>query len=130
MRASRRWYVPWRSLVGLVALAVLAGGAWTGRLPVVLALTYGAASALAFAMYGIDKWAARTDRWRTAEQTLHLVGLLGGWPGALLAQDVFRHKSRKAEFQVVFWVFVVVNLVIVAWAVATGHLPAIGHLRR
>lgn len=128
--SSRPSYLPWRSLVGLVALAVVAGGAWTGRLPAVLAVAYGAASALAFVMYGIDKWAARTDRWRTAEQTLHLVGLLGGWPGALLAQDVFRHKSRKAEFQVVFWILVVVNLVLAAWAVATGHLSAIGRLRR
>ncbi|KPZ15695.1 putative family protein [Pseudomonas syringae pv. viburni] len=46
---------------------------------------------------------------RTPENVLHTVELLGGWPGALLAQQVFRHKTRKVSFQVVFWLIVLVH---------------------
>jgi uncharacterized membrane protein YsdA (DUF1294 family) len=55
--------------------------------------------------------AADKDHWRTKESTLHRFGLIGGWPGALLAQRVFRHKSRKREFQIVFWATIVLNCV-------------------
>jgi uncharacterized membrane protein YsdA (DUF1294 family) len=51
---------------------------------------------------------------------LHFVGLIGGWPGALLAQGMFRHKSKKMEFQSVFWVTVVFNCAGLAWLLATG----------
>jgi uncharacterized membrane protein YsdA (DUF1294 family) len=80
----------------------------------VLALYLGA-SAVAFGAYALDKAAARDGRWRTAEGTLHLFGIVGGWPGALFAQRVFRHKSRKASFQQVFWVTVVVNCLGLGW---------------
>ncbi|TLM94745.1 MAG: DUF1294 domain-containing protein [Actinobacteria bacterium] len=66
-------------------------------------------SAVAFVAYGRDKAAARRGMRRTPESTLHLIALLGGWPGALVAQRAFRHKTRKTSFQVVFWVTVVVN---------------------
>lgn len=66
-------------------------------------------SAMAFVMYGLDKWAAKRNARRTPENTLQLCALLGGWPGALLAQQVFRHKSSKRSFQVVFWFMVVIN---------------------
>jgi uncharacterized membrane protein YsdA (DUF1294 family)/cold shock CspA family protein len=115
----------WRSIVGTVSLLLLVAGAVAGRLPASIAAVYVVASALAFAMYGIDKSAARNDRSRTPENTLHLVGLLGGWPGALLAQDVFRHKSRKLEFQIAFWISVVANLTVVGWLLKSGHMPAL-----
>jgi uncharacterized membrane protein YsdA (DUF1294 family) len=65
------------------------------------------------------------NRWRIQESTLQFVGLVGGWPGALFAQDVFRHKSKKAEFQVTFWVTVVFNCAGLAWLLATGKADAI-----
>ncbi|WP_153605141.1 DUF1294 domain-containing protein, partial [Pseudomonas aeruginosa] len=40
---------------------------------------------------------------------LHLFELLGGWPGALVAQQVFRHKTRKLSFQLVFWGIVLLH---------------------
>ena len=65
--------------------------------------------------------AAEKDQWRTPEGTLHLLGLIGGWPGAWLAQKAFRHKSRKREFQSVFWVTVVLNCVALAlYSTPTG----------
>jgi uncharacterized membrane protein YsdA (DUF1294 family) len=41
--------------------------------------------------------------------------LLGGWPGALLAQDLFRHKTSKTVFQAMFWCTVLLNCGGLAW---------------
>lgn len=84
-----------------------------GRL--ILLGVYGVLSLALFFMYGLDKAAARRGRRRTPEVTLHLVSLAGGWPGALIAQRVFHHKTRKAQFQVVFWGTVVANSLALAW---------------
>ncbi|MFW9269288.1 DUF1294 domain-containing protein [Pseudomonas sp. NR3] len=70
---------------------------------------YGVVSAVAFLLYWSDKRKARSDAWRTPENVLHAVELAGGWPGALLAQQVFRHKTRKVSFQVVFWFVVLLH---------------------
>jgi uncharacterized membrane protein YsdA (DUF1294 family)/cold shock CspA family protein len=96
-------------------LAAVAGAAFAGRLPVEVSGFYLAASAVAFLAYAFDKSAARNGRWRTQESTLHLIGLAGGWPGALAAQRLLRHKSRKQSFQVVFWATVVLNCCALAW---------------
>lgn len=64
---------------------------------------YGLVSLFSFFQYWNDKNSAEKGRWRTPENTLHIAELLGGWPGALVAQQVFRHKTRKASYQVVFW---------------------------
>lgn len=68
---------------------------------------------LTFLMFGLDKRAALNERQRVSENTLHLLSLAGGWPGALLARPLFRHKTRKQPFRTVFWLMVVVNLVAV-----------------
>lgn len=81
-------------------------------------------SALTFAVYAIDKAAARRHAWRVPESTLHLLALLGGWPGAVLAQQALRHKTRKQPFRRIFWATVVGNcigVVGIAWlATVTG----------
>lgn len=108
----------WSSARTVLALAflVLLGGAWRfGRVDSLVALAFVLMSAATFVAYAIDKSAARSQRWRTPESTLHLLALLCGWPGALLAQVVLRHKSRKAGFQVVFWVTVLINCLALAW---------------
>lgn len=76
-----------------------------------VAALYLATSTIAFVMYAIDKSAARRRAWRVSEATLHFWALAGGWPGALLAQQVLRHKSSKARFSGVFWMTVVLNVV-------------------
>ncbi|MDF3932346.1 DUF1294 domain-containing protein [Pseudomonas citronellolis] len=97
-------------LLGLLLLLPLAGvlvslraglGWWL--------LAYPLLSLAAFYAYWRDKRSAEQGAWRTPEQTLHLLELLGGWPGALLAQRVFRHKTRKASYQIVFWVIVLAH---------------------
>jgi uncharacterized membrane protein YsdA (DUF1294 family) len=64
--------------------------------------------------------AARRDARRTPENSLHLVALCGGWPGALIAQQQFRHKTVKQPFQTVFWITVILNLAAAWWLVSTG----------
>ncbi|KPB88622.1 hypothetical protein ALQ72_04140 [Pseudomonas syringae pv. maculicola] len=66
-------------------------------------------SLFAFMLYRHDKRQAGNGGQRTPENVLHTVELLGGWPGPLLAQQVFRHKTRKVSFQVVFWLIVLVH---------------------
>ncbi|WP_343216023.1 DUF1294 domain-containing protein [Collimonas antrihumi] len=76
------------------------------------------AGAIAFLAYVFDKYAAKNKRWRTKEGTLHMLELVGGWPGALLAQKIVRHKSRKEEFQTVFWATVILNCCAFGWLIA------------
>lgn len=72
------------------------------------------ASLATFIAYAIDKRAARLGRRRTPERTLLLLGLAGGWPGAVLAQRLVRHKSSKAAFLARHWWTVLLNLAALA----------------
>ncbi len=72
---------------------------------------YGVVSVIAFLLYWSDKHEARTDARRIPENILHAVELAGGWPGALIAQQVFRHKTRKVSYQVLFWAIVLLHQV-------------------
>jgi len=91
-------------------LCLYAALAWLWHPPGWIAAAYAGMSLLTFAAYAWDKAAAQGQRWRTAESTLHLLALAGGWPGALLAQQWLRHKSAKREFRLVFWATVVLNV--------------------
>ena len=86
-----------------------------GALPSVVAMVYATASIVSFVAYWLDKAAARGDRWRTKEVTLHLFDLLCGWPGGLAAQRILGHKSRKLSFRIGFWLTVVVNCGALLW---------------
>jgi uncharacterized membrane protein YsdA (DUF1294 family) len=91
----------------LLALPVLA--AYRGFGPTVSTYIAGWATAislLTFAVYAFDKRSAGKDGNRTPETFLHLLELLGGWPGAFLAQQWLRHKSAKVVYQLVFWLIV------------------------
>jgi uncharacterized membrane protein YsdA (DUF1294 family) len=96
-------------------LVLVAGSVFVGRLPIEVAWFYLAASLTAFLAYALDKSAAKHGQWRTKENTLHLIGLAGGWPGAFAAQRLLRHKSRKQSFQIVFWVTAILNCCALAW---------------
>lgn len=118
-----------------LALAVLfvvfvAASVFTEKLPVVILGLYLAASSLAFAAYAFDKSAARNERWRTQESTLHMLGLIGGWPGALFAQRLLRHKSKKQSFQLVFWVTVVLNCGALIWLLTPHGSSALSEVLR
>lgn len=74
-------------------------------------LAYLVGSLVAFGLYLHDKRSALRSGWRTPEARLHLIELFGGWPGALLAQQLLRHKTRKFSFQLVFWLIVMAHQV-------------------
>lgn len=71
---------------------------------------YTAMSLATFITYALDKRAATRGDWRVPENTLHALALACGWPGALLAQRLLRHKSAKLSFRRVYWAMVVVNV--------------------
>jgi uncharacterized membrane protein YsdA (DUF1294 family) len=87
-------------------------------------LVYPVVSLATFALYWDDKRSATRGKWRTSEAMLHFFELMGGWPGALIAQQKFRHKTRKVSFQVVFWAIVLVHQAF--WALVVSVVPPSG----
>lgn len=78
-------------------------------------IVYALASAIAFATYGFDKRAARRGESRVPESRLHLMELAGGWPGALIAMQVFRHKRRKTRFLAVTLAIALLHVAAWGW---------------
>lgn len=68
---------------------------------VIVLAWYAAWSAATFGAYAWDKRAAINARRRVRERTLHALELAGGWPGALAAQRMLRHKSSDRWFRFV-----------------------------
>ena len=121
---------------GIVAASLLAAGfiaaiCWlviAGRIPWLVLPAYLVMSLLTFSSYAFDKSAAMNRRWRTSEQSLQLLSLFGGWPGALVAQRLFHHKSKKASFQAAFWLIVSLHCA-AAVALATGYVDPLDPAR-
>lgn len=107
---SRRRPRLWLLLYMLVPLAALWGAAGVAAVPALVPAVASFASLVSLVLYALDKSAARHGRSRVAENTLHVWSLIGGWPGALLAQPLLRHKTRKQPFRAVFLVTVVLDL--------------------
>lgn len=102
----------------LVAIGVIGGLGTAYRfdhLPVIVPAAYAGMSLLALVMYAIDKAAAVKGHRRVPENRLHVLELLCGWPGALVAQQLFRHKTRKGSFQFGFWLCVLLNVTALGW---------------
>ncbi|MDC7706935.1 DUF1294 domain-containing protein [Vogesella indigofera] len=97
---------PWLAVLFVIALCALYV---RGLLPRDVLMLYAVISVLTVLVYHRDKAAALRKRWRTPERTLHWLALLGGWPGAMLAQYWFRHKSTKPAFRRWFWATVLGN---------------------
>ncbi|WP_341503674.1 DUF1294 domain-containing protein [Gallaecimonas sp. GXIMD4217] len=103
------------ALVATFMLSLAAALSANGR-PLALFYCYLLASLLTFAVYATDKAAARKGGQRLRENTLHLLALLGGWPGAWVAQQQLRHKLCKQAFRFTFALTVAFNLSVLAWA--------------
>ncbi len=89
-------------LLVLPAIALHRRGAdfrWVGAYVLVI-------GAVSYGSYALDKRRARAKEWRISEAGLHVTELLGGWPGAFLAQRWLRHKVSKPGYQFVFWLIV------------------------
>jgi uncharacterized membrane protein YsdA (DUF1294 family) len=90
-----------------------------GYIPKSLALSYFIISFITFIAYALDKSKARRGAWRTPESTLHLFALIGGWPGAAIAQQTIRHKSQKTAFRIVFGFTLVINISALIWLLSS-----------
>lgn len=80
-----------------------------------IVVAYVLLSLLTYVVYSVDKHSARSGHWRIAESTLHLLALVGGWPGASLARHRLRHKTVKQPFRTVFVTTILLNCVGFAW---------------
>ncbi len=90
----------------LLALAAVA----SALLPHQLVMWFLLASVLTFVIYGGDKMAARKSWRRVPELTLLVLGLVGGWPGAVVGQQLFRHKTQKQSFKTYFFITILLNI--------------------
>ncbi|MDR7307926.1 cold shock and DUF1294 domain-containing protein [Rhodoferax saidenbachensis] len=110
-RQSRSWETS--SVVALSIFAVsyvVMSLAW--KLPLLVGAAYLVMSIVCAGFYWHDKVSARLGEWRTSEEALILMGVFCGWPGAIVAQQVLRHKTTKPSFRMMHWFTVVLNLTI------------------
>jgi uncharacterized membrane protein YsdA (DUF1294 family)/cold shock CspA family protein len=96
--------------LSLLFLAVITAAYYAGQFPQKLLLSYFCLSIITFLAYAFDKSKARRGAWRVKESRLHFFAIIGGWPGAAIAQQLLRHKSYKREFRMVFWFTVMTNI--------------------
>lgn len=99
-------------LVVVLFLVFLGESVAYGKLPFMVFGYYIIISGITFFAYFVDKSAAQDGDWRIPEDMLHILSMLGGWAGALAAQVLIRHKSKKISFRRVFWVTVALNSVL------------------
>ena len=107
---SRRGRGSYLAIAGFAVVYLGITRYWS--LPLWVTGLYLAMSLICFVLYQVDKRRAGTARRRVSERTLLLWGLLGGWPGAILAQQIVRHKTQKTSFRRAFWLTVVINVVL------------------
>jgi uncharacterized membrane protein YsdA (DUF1294 family)/cold shock CspA family protein len=104
------------SIIGAIFFLVIVGeSVHLAKIPPFIFALYALVSLVTFIMYAVDKSAAKNGTWRTKESTLHLLSVVGGWPGALVAQVKLRHKSKKQSFRSVFWITVLLNCSVFVW---------------
>jgi uncharacterized membrane protein YsdA (DUF1294 family) len=114
--SSKDSFVVWVFVLGFFAALIILVA--LRRIIILVFALYAVASIIAFVLYAWDKKAAEKNTWRVREDTLHWMALLGGWPGALYAQNHLRHKSKKLSFLWVFWLTVVLNLTLLCCFIA------------
>jgi len=103
-----------------IFFGIVCASAYLAKTPLLIVPFYIVISLVTFIVYAVDKSAAQKGNWRTQESTLHFLSIAGGWPGALMAQQLFRHKPKKQSFRFVFWVTVLMNIGGFVWL----HTPS------
>ncbi len=102
-------------LFAISFLVVVGASTRTTDLPRAVPIGYLILSVITYLIYAWDKASAKAGRWRTSEGTLQLLALAGGWPGALIAQQTLRHKSKKVSFRMALWFVVLLNCAGLVW---------------
>ncbi|MFT6991318.1 MAG: uncharacterized membrane protein YsdA (DUF1294 family)/cold shock CspA family protein [Paraglaciecola sp.] len=108
--------------ISLLFLAIITTAYFLGPFPQKLLLGYFCFSAITFLAYAFDKSKAQRGAWRIKESTLHFFSVIGGWPGAAIAQQLLRHKSQKRKFRIVFWFTVIVNIGGLIWMFSSSGI--------
>jgi uncharacterized membrane protein YsdA (DUF1294 family)/cold shock CspA family protein len=101
------------NLLILIPLALSSYLLWRAKNPIPF-FSYGVFSLLTIIIYGADKTHAAIRTWRVPEIYLHILELMGGWPGALIAESALRHKTRKSLYKAVLHAIIAVHLA--GWA--------------
>ena len=114
-----------RLVLGLGFYAILALLAVMQKISWLVVGWYFVLGLITYGMYAKDKAAAQSNEWRTPESTLHLLSILGGWVGAMVAQTYLRHKSQKPEFRMTYYLTVVINLAVLLFIMAGGGLETL-----
>ena len=114
-----------RLILGLGFYAILALLAVMQKISWLVVGWYFVLGLITYGMYAKDKAAAQSGEWRTPESTLHLLSILGGWVGAMVAQTYLRHKSQKPEFRMTYYLTVVINLAVLLFIMAGGGLETL-----
>jgi uncharacterized membrane protein YsdA (DUF1294 family) len=97
-------------LLLLLFFALYEGATFAVALSPMIGAGYLAMSVVCFCNYALDKSAARRGERRTPESRLLVLGLLGGWPGAVLAQQWLRHKTVKQPFRTMLWLTIAAHM--------------------
>lgn len=122
-RRSKPWDSASLVVLGIFALSYpLISMVWGINLYVGIA--YLVMSVVCAGAYWVDKDSAKIGAWRVSESTLLTLGLLCGWPGAIVAQHVFQHKTTKPSFRIEHWGTVIMNLA-AFYVITTPLLPKI-----
>ncbi|MEM5549394.1 DUF1294 domain-containing protein [Pseudoalteromonas neustonica] len=94
-------------------LCVLVLGGLLGYWAAIISCAYVLMTVITICVYKWDKHLAMAkpkQSTRVPERSLHILALVCGWPGALIAQQWFRHKSQKRSFIVVLWLTIFINI--------------------
>lgn len=76
---------------------------------------YVSASLITFCAFYFDKKYSVKNQSRVSENNLHTLELIGGWPGALIASQLFRHKTSKLSYQIVLWSIILIHILFWIW---------------
>ena len=101
--------------VAALFLIIVIAGVLFSKLSAFILVAYLLLSLVTYIIYAVDKSAAEKGTWRTRESSLHLLSLLGGWPGAIFAQSNLRHKTKKKSFRIVFFITMALNCTALLW---------------
>lgn len=103
-----------------------AGNGFAARIPVLagIATAFLLNSLLTIWFYKVDKQQAERQLRRIPEFHLHFWEVLGGWPGALIAQRKYHHKWKKTSYMIIFWLYVVLNLLAVWYLICPDAMKS------
>ncbi|PIJ44215.1 DUF1294 domain-containing protein [Tatumella sp. OPLPL6] len=77
---------------------------------------------MTFAMFALDKGLAIKGERRIPERWLLIYSLFFGWLGGLIAQQLFRHKTRKQPFKSLFYLTILLDCIAVILYFSRGAL--------